>query len=270
MKIILISFIFSMMACASEMDRIQDIVLDIENLREDYEKCIKSLGTNGANNIISSREENDKLELIIKKKNKELIEYKKDIDIEKLKNNLLLTEVETLKSKLSKNNTSTSNITTSNDKSNKKYNILLLNKEKEINNLRNMYSEYVKKSNITISSLKNQIKMIKKSSDDCNKNTFPKLAMKDNITKNVPKDVVSEVSSSRVVSSKAFAYRLTKDSDIYESIDGELLERWEARTSFTSNISEGDWIKITGYFIDKKWQKATQELWVKKINTIKR
>ena len=69
------------MAYASEMDRIQDIVLDIENLREDYEKCIKSLGANGVNNIVSNREENNKLEQIIKKKDKELVEYKKDIDI---------------------------------------------------------------------------------------------------------------------------------------------------------------------------------------------
>jgi len=35
-------------------------------------------------------------------------------------------------------------------------------------------------------------------------------------------------------------------------------------------VSEGKWIKITGFFVDKKWKKAKNELWVKKINTVNR
>ena len=49
-----------------------------------------------------------------------------------------------------------------------------------------------------------------------------------------------------------------------------VIYKWENKSSFTSSLMTENWIKITGYFVDKQWKKAAEELWVKKINTIKR
>jgi len=81
-------------------------------------------------------------------------------------------------------------------------------------------------------------------------NKFPKLKMK--------KEFV------------AGTFRFAKDADVYDGVDGNVVAIWEEKTSFTSNVSSGDWTKITGYFVNKKWQKATEELWVRTKNTIQR
>jgi len=42
----------------------------------------------------------------------------------------------------------------------------------------------------------------------------------------------------------------------------KVLEQWEKHTSFTSNVKSKNRIKITGYFVNKKWRKASKEMWV--------
>ncbi|MBA1432064.1 MAG: hypothetical protein FAF04_00365 [Epsilonproteobacteria bacterium] len=62
---------------------------------------------------------------------------------------------------------------------------------------------------------------------------------------------------------KASAFRLKKSANIYAGMHTkEVVQRWDGHTSFTSNLKSQTRIKITGYFIDKKWTKATQEMWV--------
>ncbi len=73
-----------------------------------------------------------------------------------------------------------------------------------------------------------------------------------------------------MVTEKASAYRMRREGEIYDAPNGEVIALWEEKTSFTSNISKGDWIKITGYFVDQKWRRSTEEMWLKAKDTIKR
>lgn len=68
------------------------------------------------------------------------------------------------------------------------------------------------------------------------------------------------------------AYRMKNDGMIYDAPDGKPLFSWEAQRSFTSGMRAGEWIKITGYFVNRKWQ-ATREnenLWVRENDVIRR
>jgi len=119
-------------------------------------------------------------------------------------------------------------------------------------------------------------------------NPFPKLMSKDGKTVNshpveldhiikvtkVPTSkkvvVVKTPTPKRVVTEKASSYRMKNEAAVYAVIDGKVVAIWEAKTSFTSNIMQGEWIKITGYFVNKKWKRVTNSLWVKRKDTIKR
>lgn len=86
-------------------------------------------------------------------------------------------------------------------------------------------------------------------------NEFPKLIMKDEYKKEV----------GDLTYFKATTYRLKDNTYIYDGPNGKKTEIWEKNTSFTSYIKKGNWIKITGYFIDKVWVSAKdKEFWVKK------
>lgn len=93
------------------------------------------------------------------------------------------------------------------------------------------------------------------------------------IADNVCADLIIEgqsIKSLEIISSEASAYRVKKESSVYDAPQGQIIDVWEENTSFTSNVSTDDWIKITGYFVDKKWRKARKEMWVKKEETLKR
>ena len=79
------------------------------------------------------------------------------------------------------------------------------------------------------------------------KNTFPKLMMKNHTIQYF----------------RASAFRLNKDSNIYNKIDGSVIAQWEVKRSFTSNQRTKNWIKITGYFINKVWQKSQKSMWIR-------
>lgn len=120
------------------------------------------------------------------------------------------------------------------------------------------------------------VKVIEKSCED--ENPFPKLMPKENKVikphKVEENHTIQEVKPSKpaeqIVSEKASAYRMKNEASVYNAIDGKVVAIWEAKTSFTSNVTQGEWIKITGYFVNKKWKRADKELWVKKLHTRKR
>lgn len=116
----------------------------------------------------------------------------------------------------------------------KKLNKSVLLKDKEIEKLKIASIEKEKNQTNNQKSLENKI------------NQFPKLKM------------------------RAFTYRLNQDSSIYADKNETVIDQWEKSTSFTSTLREGEWIKITGYFIDKQWIKAQKPMWVKASNAIKR
>lgn len=66
------------------------------------------------------------------------------------------------------------------------------------------------------------------------------------------------------------AYRMAKNAPIYSAPGGSVVDTWEERRSFTSGTASNGWVKITGYFVNRVWQRADQDLWVKESDVIKR
>ena len=113
---------------------------------------------------------------------------------------------------------------------------LLKNREKEV------------KKEIVV---KEKIKKIVLQSACQDENPFPKLKLKK------PKK------QNKLHYFKASAFRLKESANIYAGMDTmKVLQKWEKHTSFTSNVQSEKRIKITGYFVNKKWTKATHEMWV--------
>jgi alanyl-tRNA synthetase len=69
----------------------------------------------------------------------------------------------------------------------------------------------------------------------------------------------------------AMPFNLLKDAPIYASPTAtKVLQEWKKGTSFTSHVRSANRIKITGYFVDKVWQKAEDELWIDTVNVAKK
>ena len=65
-------------------------------------------------------------------------------------------------------------------------------------------------------------------------------------------------------------FRLKNEAPIYDAINGKKLYMWEKHRTFTSGTKTEHWIKITGYFIHKKWTETKIPMWIKKEDTIER
>ena len=240
MRLLIIVLFIVTSVLADEMQRIEAIVEDISTLRNSYEECQKELSLKPKTlEVLSCEKEDKKIE---------------DLQIllqdESEKNTILLKEIgEYKKSSLN------------------------------IQDLKNQIIDYKKllqiKENENIS-LKNKItknkckpKIIVKKSE--NTNLFPKLIMKDEYKKVVlKKEVTKEITKEIIKEFKASAFRLKEQSDIYDSFNGKVVQNWEKETSFTSNIGTQNWVKITGYFIDKTWLKAKKDLWIQKDKVLQR
>jgi len=85
-------------------------------------------------------------------------------------------------------------------------------------------------------------------------NVFPDLQMKKEFQKN---------ETETLTTFKASSFRFNKAANIFDSINGKVIDEWEITTSFTSNVKSKNWVKITGYFVDKVWRPSQKELWVK-------
>jgi len=113
------------------------------------------------------------------------------------------------------------------------------------------------------------VKRVKNSKSVCtDDNPFPKLLKKEKKTE-AKKTVKTAVPLNKEVQTSG-VYRVKGESAVYDMPKGKLIEIWEDTRSFTSNVKTGTWIKITGYFVDRKWRKAQREMWVKEENTLKR
>ncbi|MFH0710209.1 MAG: IMCp domain-containing protein [Pseudomonadota bacterium] len=66
------------------------------------------------------------------------------------------------------------------------------------------------------------------------------------------------------------AYRMATIASIYNAPNGTKVDMWEAGRSFTSGTSNGGWVKITGYFVNRVWQSADEDYWVKESDVIRR
>lgn len=66
---------------------------------------------------------------------------------------------------------------------------------------------------------------------------------------------------------KARAYKLLKDANIYDK-DGYKMARWKKDISFTSNKRAGVFTKITGCFENRKWKPVKVDMWIETKNII--
>ena len=73
-------------------------------------------------------------------------------------------------------------------------------------------------------------------------------------------------------SAGASAYRMAVEAPIYSAPGGTVIDRWEARRSFTAGSPSGGWVRITGYFVNRVWQPAgeNENLWVRESDVIRR
>ena len=226
----------SLLVSADEIQRIESIVKDITQLRTQYKECQEKLALTSPCDTYS---------------------LEKQIKDEQQKNLLLLSELD-----------SCTNSHKENEKL--KYRILELEKSNiELEDiLKSKYEEILSAKEKRIKDLENQINNKQKPQKSLF-NQFPKLVMKEDRTRKTPskkeqeQDIVEE-------QTQPSAYRLKHESDIYNSVAGDVIDRWEEERSFTSNIKYKNWIKITGYFVDKKWRKAGEDLWILEENVLKR
>jgi hypothetical protein len=136
--------------------------------------------------------------------------------------------------------------------------------KEEINNLENQIyflNKIIKNKEIEIEKLKvskNKNQIICKNNLKKQINEFPELKMRNSKKVDTVKDTTPTT------------YRVSQDSIIYSAIDGKEIDKWEKLTSFTSKLKINGWIKISGYFVNKKWRKADKEMWIEASHTLKR
>jgi chromosome segregation ATPase len=137
----------------------------------------------------------------------------------------------------------------------------------------------------TITKIKKVTKRVESKSICLDENPFPQLMMKEDkaVEPVIPKkrlidkeeapnsleEVITE-DLKEVILEKGRTYRLKQESAIYDVPHGKVIAVWEEKTSFTSNIYKGKWIKITGYFVNMKWKKSTEVMWVKAKDALER
>ena len=249
---------------ADEINRIESIVEDISNLREQYESCQKELDSSKFQKIAPKMEvQKEKISTCQIEKVK-IKNYRELLKQEQEKNQNLTQKVD-IALKENSNITKLNKTILKLEKELKNRDKLLKNKEKEMSSLKKMFKEYREKKIISLRNTKDttaekKMTVIKICKDE---NSFPKLMMKE-------KNSNSSLKTEKIYKTKPTTFRLKVNSNIYNSIDGHKVYEWEESSSFTSNIRSDEWIKVTGYFVNKVWQKSTEELWIKNKDVIKR
>jgi len=237
MKIFILAAFILASVHANEMQRIENIVKDISKLRVDYAECSAKLKAQNstAAPFVAIKENSDDL---VKK-------YEMSIEDEKQRNVILLKELD--ESKLSVQRL---------EKLVKNQDTLLKTKESELLALqeKNLKLLKIKEKSSTPQ------KVICETKEE---NSFPDLMMKESYTKkSVTKEIPQEVEPA--------SYRLNINAIVYDAIAGGEISKWKKGRSFTSNIQSQNWIKITGYFIDKKWLPSEKEIWMKLEEVVKK
>jgi seryl-tRNA synthetase len=64
-------------------------------------------------------------------------------------------------------------------------------------------------------------------------------------------------------------FELTRKSNIRNAPWKDIVKVWDKGKRFTAYNNSGDWIKISGIFIDGKWTAVNDELWTHNSNTRK-
>jgi len=80
------------------------------------------------------------------------------------------------------------------------------------------------------------------------------------------------VVSTPVKQGKSSAYRMASNAPIYNAPGGSVVDTWEERRSFTAGNPSGGWVHITGYFVNRVWQRTAEgeNLYVRESDVIRR
>ncbi len=60
----------------------------------------------------------------------------------------------------------------------------------------------------------------------------------------------------------ALTYRVATMAVLREKPDGRIVDIWDSGRLFTSNVAEGGWVRVTGYFPQDQWQPIAAPLWI--------
>ena len=74
-------------------------------------------------------------------------------------------------------------------------------------------------------------------------------------------------------SDKAKTYQLKTIAVVRSAPEGQIVDVWNSNTLFTSNETNGDWVRVTGHFPDgNTWQPSSHSAWVNRhyITGVKR
>jgi hypothetical protein len=111
---------------------------------------------------------------------------------------------------------------------------------------------------------------VKISQNDQNQRQIDKLALERERQLSALKTPIAVKSDTVVKKGSPSAYRFATNAGVYNGINGTNIDMWEQGRSFTSGTSSSGWVKITGYFVDRVWQPAEEEMWVKESDVIRR
>jgi len=117
---------------------------------------------------------------------------------------------------------------------------------------------------------------IEKLENDLNKNKKELADIKayKNIKTSKLKQIAAKSIIQHIVLTKPATFHLISDANIYKKlhnkINGVKIYRWTKNRTFTSNIRSENWIKITGYFVGRKWKKAKNSIWIQASKVVKR
>lgn len=240
MKSLLIIFLALSFLQADELQRIESIINDIAKLRVEHEECQRALELKGTMRAQTTKEFDGE-------------KYEKNIETLREKN-----------SSLEKNIQNQTLLVQNSQKEIKKYKNLLKTKENEIKTLKNQLAILEKKKEnepkIVVKEVIKKV-VIEKKMHPKDENIFPTL---------MPKNSKFEKKQELQQETKPTTYRLKEDSFIYNNIDGDEIYTWEKDRTFTSNAKTQNYILITGYFVDREWMKAEEELWIKKADVFER
>lgn len=64
------------------------------------------------------------------------------------------------------------------------------------------------------------------------------------------------------IGDSAQTYELTTIAVVRDAPQGRIVDVWDPETRFTSNVADGEWVRITGYFPNEQWQPASHPLWI--------
>lgn len=258
MKFTMISLALLSVLSADEITRVGDIVDDISKLRTSYESCKIELESKKIQSVAPKVESQKEVTSTCQEKDKDIQKYKNLLKQSEGRYSIL----SSAKASAPKPKAGTAldaKRVAELEKMLGEQNETIKSKEREIVALK---KELAQKAKFKETRSKTIIKEREVPQAMHEENEFPKLKMKESSAK-----VTSE--SEDLYATQA-TFRLTNDSSIYNAINGAKVTQWSKDTSFTSNLRSKNWIRISGYFVDKVWQRAKEELWIENSNVMQR